>query len=175
MSTGQMTLVLAAFAILSLLVLGVNRILVEKTTVMLDSEAAITSISIAQAMIDEIQKREFDEKAILQRIYTPTNMTALASLGSDVGESVSTPDVSPFSSINHFDDVDDYNGYKRTVSTTRLGGFSVEDSVYYVTASNLDVEASSQTYYKKIVVKVTHSSLKQPIILTDIAVYRRYL
>ena len=175
MLSGQMMYVLGAFALLSLLVLSVNRIIVENTTVMLENEASISAISLAQAMVDEIQTKEFDENTIAARVYNVSGLTSVAALGRDAGESVPTTDVYPYLSVSAFDDVDDYNGYKRKVTSPRLGDFTISDSVYYLVASNLNLKSSTQTFYKKIVVTVTHPNMKRPIVLNDVAVYRRYI
>ena len=175
MISSHMMFVVGAFALLSLITLSVNSIIVEKTTVMLDTEASITAISIAQAMIDEIQSKEYDTQTVSARVYNTANLTPTNQLGPEVGESLTLPDVFPYQSATHFNDIDDYNGYRRTVSTTRLDNFAVTDSIYYVMESNLNLKSSTQTYYKKMVVTVTHPSMKVPVVLTDVVVYRRYI
>ena len=167
--------VLGAFALLSFLVLSVNTTILEKTEVILDTEASITSISLAQAMVDEIQSKEFDQKCIGVRIYNASDMTSSGSLGCDAGETLALPDTLTYLSTSRFNDVDDYNGYRRTVRTHSLDDFVVVDSVYYVSNSDPNQKSSTQTFYKKIVVKITNPVMKQPVILTDITVYRRYI
>ena len=167
--------VVGAFALLSLVTLSINSIIVEKTTVMLDTEASITGISLAQAMVDEIQSKEYDTQTIGVRVYDVANLTPTNSLGPEGGEGVTLPDVYPYQSVTGYNDLDDYNGYRRTVGTARLDNFTIVDSVYYVMESNLDLKSSTQTYYKKMVVTVTHPNMKVPVVLTDISVYRRYI
>ena len=175
MISSHMMFVVGAFALLSLITLSVNSIIVEGTTVMLDTEASITGISIAQAMIDEIQSKEYDTQTVSARVYNTANLTPTNLLGTEAGESISTPDVLPYQSATVFNDTDDYNGYRRTVSTTRLGNFAVTDSIYYVMESNLNLKSSTQTYYKKMVVTVAHPRMKVPVVLADVVVYRRYI
>ncbi len=175
MISSHMMFVVGAFALLSLITLSINSIIVETTTVMLDTEASITGISIAQAMIDEMQAREYDTHTVGARVYDAANLTPTNQLGPEAGESLTLPDVYPYQSATRFNDVDDYNGYRRTVSTSRLDNFTVVDSIYYVNESNLDLKSSPQTYYKKIVVRVTHPNMKVPVVLSDIVVYRRYI
>jgi hypothetical protein len=175
MASGQMMYVLGALALLSLLVLSVNKIIVENTSVMLENEASITAISLAQAMIDEIQTKEFDQNTVNARVYSTSGLTAVASLGPDAAESVPSIDTYSFQSASVFNDVDDYNNYQRKVSTPRLGDFLVRDSVYYLTESNLNQKSTSPTFYKKIVITVTHPNMARPIVLSDVAVYRRYI
>lgn len=175
MMTGHMMFVVVAFALLSLVTLGVNGLILEKTTVMLDAEASITAISIAQAMIDEIQTKSFDTKTVTARVFNAADLTPTIRLGPEAGETITLPDVFPFRSDSLYDDVDDYNNYRRTVTTPRLGNFAVVDSVYYASESNLDLRSSTQTFYKKIMVTVTHPSMRVPVVLTDVTVYRRYI
>ncbi len=170
-----MMFVVGAFALLSLVTLSINSIIVEKTTVMLDTEASITAISIGQAMIDEIQSKEYDTQTVGARVYDAANLTPTNQLGTEAGESLTLPDVFPYQSVSLYNDLDDYNGYRRTVSTSRMDNFTVVDSVYYVNETNLDLKSSTQTFYKKMVVTVTHPSMKVPVVLTDVIVYRRYI
>ncbi len=76
------------------------------------------------------------------------------------------PDVAPYKSIrgdntNYFYDVGSYNGYKRTVNSADISGYTLTVNVYYVTKSNDSTAASFQTFYKRIDVTVAH-----PIYLT---------
>ncbi|MGA7161230.1 MAG: hypothetical protein WBZ48_09510 [Bacteroidota bacterium] len=94
-------------------------------------------------------------------------------------------DVSPYKSIrgdngNWFDDVDDYNGYKRTANSADISGYNLAVSVYYVKRITLSsptrdtVEtASFQTYWKRIDVTVTHSVYLPPkgLVFSAIATY----
>ena len=174
MLSNETTLVVGAIVLLALIVLAANSFKLEGTTVMLDTEASITAISIAQTMIDEMQTKDFDEKTIGVRIYAPSDLTPESLLGPEGDETVPMPDVLPYSSGKNFDDIDDYIGYQRIISSPKLGKFSVFDSVCYVNESNLNEKAYTQTVCKMIVVKVTHRSLKQPVVLKDVMVYRRY-
>src|SRR3972149_2931687 len=129
MISSHMMFVVGAFALLSLITLSVNSIIVEKATVMLDTEASITGISIAQAMIDEIQSKEYDTQTVSARVYKTADLTPPSLLGREAGEGIATPDIFPYACVSVFNDVDDYNDYRRTVTTARLSTFSVLDSV----------------------------------------------
>ena len=180
MNTGQMLTVLFALGLLSTVTLGVNSMLVNKTETMLEAEASLTAISLAQTMIDEVQTKAYDMyTANGGKVYDSTGFTAASSLGASSSELAAVPQperpdtASPYKSIKYFNDVDDYQNYRRYAYTT-MGVFKITDTVYYVSESNPDVKSTTQTFYKKIIITVTHPNMKYPLKLSDVAVYRRY-
>ncbi len=176
MNTGQMLMVVGAMSLLGTITLSINKMIVDKTLLMLEAEATINSVSVAQAMIDEIQRKDFDQNTTGGvKVYSASSMTSPSALGPETGETFTLPDTStPFLSITKYNDVDDYNRYSRKASTPRLSGFTVTDSVYYVDENNPDNLSSTQTFVKKIVVTVTHPNMTNPLKLSDVAIYRRY-
>lgn len=177
MNTGQMMMVLGALMLLSMLSMSVNTMFIDKTTTMLDAEASLNAISIAQSMIDEVMVKSFDAATVSTKIYNASSFTAAGSLGASGIESsaVPLPDAaSPFSSLNNFNDVDDYHLYRRTVRTPRLGNFTVTDSVFYVRENDPNTKSFTQTFQKKVVVTVRHPNMVSPLQMSDVAVYRRY-
>jgi hypothetical protein len=172
-----MMLVLGALMLLSMLSLSVNSMFIDKTTTMLDAEASLDAISIAQSMIDEIQVKSFDAATVTNKIYNASDLTSASGMGPNSSESslVPLPDTtSPFRSVQYYSDVDDYNLYRRVVTNPRLGKFTVVDSVFYVSETVPDQRVGTQTFLKKIVVTVTHKNMRRPLQISDIAVYRRY-
>jgi len=176
MHTGQMLTVLGALALLSLVSLSINTMIVGKTTVMLDAEAQLNAISIAQTMIDEIMTKSYDAATVDKKIYNADDFTSPGGLGCSSTEksAVSTPDSYPYTSVAGYNDVDDYNNYTRQAATPRMGKFLVTDTVYYVFESDPNVKASVPTFFKKVVVTVRHPNMSSPLQLSDVAVYRRY-
>jgi hypothetical protein len=176
MHTGQMLMVLGALALLSLVSLSINTMLVGKTTTMLDAEAQLNAVSIAQSMIDEIMTKAYDANTVSAKVYNATDFTAPGGLGCSGAEAsaVPLPDSYPYRSAQGYNDVDDYNRYRRTVFTPRMGNFTVVDSVYYVAETNPDQLSGAQTFFKKVVVTVTHPNMSSPLTMSDVAVYRRY-
>lgn len=173
----QMLMVLGAIMLLSMVSLSVNTMFIGKTTTMLDAEANLNAISIAQTMIDEIMVKSYDASTVSAKIFNPSSFTGAGSLGANGTETsnVSQPDTaSPFRSVQYYNDVDDYHLYRRVVNTPRLGKFVVKDSVFYVLESNPDQKAMTQTFHKKVVVTVSHPNMLRPLQLSDVAVYRRY-
>ena len=172
----QMLAVLFAMVLLGSTILAVNVLLIDKTETMLEAEASLTAVSLGQSMMDEIMTKSYDQAtAGGARIYDSTLFTAPGALGPSGAESglVPLPDPSGLSD-KWYNDIDDYNGYNRRASTPILGNFTVKDSVYYVSESNLNVKVNYQTNLKRIVIIVTHRNMRYPLSLTDLVVYRKF-
>jgi hypothetical protein len=190
MNTGQTMLILAAMAILSLLTLSINSSLVNASVFGLNMEVNLDGISVAQSMLDEVLFNDFDQSTTNNvRAFDYNDITPVASLGPDgSGEAITgnvdvedTLKVNDFQSKTKFNDVDDYNGYKRKAWNTRLGWFDVSVKVSYVDESNPDALSSTPTFYKRVVVTVTHPNMITdsqgkiiPMVLKDLSIYRRY-
>jgi hypothetical protein len=181
MNTGQVMMVLGAFTLLSVLVLNVNGMITGTMQTSLEMQATLNAVSIAQSMMDEILKREFDEASINTRIYNTNDMTPTAGLGPNLGETIFGID-STFQSKSKFDDVDDYHNYRRKVKDSHLGWYYVTNSVEYVNETEPDQKIWSQTFVKRITITVANqymlkkknSNEVQPVVLKELAVYRRY-
>ena len=193
MNTGQMLLVLGALMLLSLVALTINSMLVDKTATMLEVEAHLDAVSLGQSMLDEILTQAYDQTvANGAKVFDSTGFTASASFGPNgtEGSNVPLPDppdtANPFKSLKYYNDVDDYNGYKRLAYTSAMGTFSIIDTVYYVTELDPSVKSTPQTFFKKVVVTIRHPNMypssvpynqwtgKYYLQVTDVAVYRRY-
>jgi hypothetical protein len=172
-----MLTVLGALLLLSMVSLSINSMLVGRTTTMLEAEAQLNAVSIAQSMIDEIMTKSYDAATSSgEKIYKESEFTGAGSLGCSGAEAstVPTPDSYPYKSVTGYNDVDDYHKYTRIVNTPRMGKFLVTDSVYYVVEKSPDIAAPIQTFHKKVVVTVRHPNMYAPLQLSDVAVYRRY-
>lgn len=172
----QMFTIIGALVLLGTTSLGINFMLASKTTTMLEAEASLNAVSIAQTMIDEVMTKSYDAAtANGTKIYNASQFTGAGSLGCNSTEAanVPQPDVS-FNSVKYYNDVDDYNNYQRNVSTPILGTFAVVDTVFYVSETNPDQKSYTQTFYKKAVVTIRHSNISYPLQLSDVVVYRKY-
>lgn len=192
MNTGQIMFVLGAFAMLSVMSLSFNRTMFGSTQLGYEMEATLNALSVGQSMLDEIMQRDFDQNTTNGKVvYSFDSLTANANLGRDGGIELNpgNPDVeTPLGSTVYaskacFNDVDDYHLYHRKVWDAQMGWFDVLDSVKYVSETSPNTETTSPTFYKKIVVVVTHPSLPKmnpsdtaslPIILRDIKIYRQF-
>lgn len=190
MQSGQSVLVIGAFVILSTMTLNVNATLVNTSTTGLEMEATLDAISIAQSTIDETLTKDFDQRtAGGVRIYSPSGLTETDDFGTDgtsekIGgdTGVDTSSTSNFESQVKFNDVDDYNGYLRKVWNPRFGWFTVKVHIDYVNEDDPSAAQTNSTFCKRVSVTVTHPNLVKdtknnviPLVIQDLAVYRRYL
>ncbi|MEP0824228.1 MAG: hypothetical protein HRF40_01955 [Nitrososphaera sp.] len=185
MNTGQMMLVIGAFAMLATLALSINGTIINTMSLSVESEMAMNAHAFAQSMLDEILTKWFDQRAISTKIYKYSDMTAYGSLGPDGGEFfplVGGYDVN-FKSMTFFNDVDDYHRYKRKITNNLGWVFTVIDSIDYVYEGkdSTDMRSPTQTFYKRITVYVYNDNMAKdasgnviPTIMKDFAVYRRY-
>ena len=198
---GQTMLILGAFALLSVLTLSVNQTLLSTQTIGLEMEANLTALSVAQSLMDEIATKEFDERTTTGlKIYSPDEMTEIADLGTETGETDITwadsayydngsstaaydngGTLYDFRSKTLYDDVDDYHGYRRKAYDTRMGYFDVSVRIGYVNEEIPDSASSDRTNQKAIRISVSQFNLSRnqygdllPVVLTDLAVYRRF-
>jgi hypothetical protein len=173
MSLGQSVLAILALVVITFLVVSANRIITQSLQDELKGEAYNQAGEIANDLINEVKKKKFDDPTVVHyymgqpyHLYdfyqSPSDFTLPSSLGptTSVGN-VNNPDRYPYKSIG-YDDFDDYNGYQRIVDTPIMNGFVVNCTVSYVDSTNLNTPVSHQTYYKRLVVKVT-----QPTYLRD--------
>ena len=125
------------------------------------NEYCICAISLAQSVIEEAKAKSFDQKSNLAAPDSASNF-----LGTDGGtETIVQPDTltgaSPYSSTNKgflsttkFNDVDDYNGYKRKVNTQRAEGYSISTKVSYANPLDPNSTTGSKTFCKLMTVTV---------------------
>lgn len=191
MNTGQIMMVIFAFAMLSTLALAVNGAITTTLTVTFESELALNAHSIAQSLLDEIMSNEFDEKTVGGvRVYSRGEMTATGALGTDAGEALpgglGSFDVldsvkQSFHSQRKFDDVDDFRDYRRRVRNLLGWQFEARTTVEYVMEADPNQPSTPQTYIKRITVSVTNPNMAKddssnviPVVMRDLAIYRRY-
>jgi len=161
---GQTLLVMGAMVLLSIAVLSANRIILDRMNSGYETQAIFDAVPIAESKLDEIRRKAFDEKSINKRIYDASNFTQPAYLGKDAGETTTVT----------YDDIDDYNNDSLRFSTPVLENFWVVSKIQYVSETNPDQVSSTPTFFKLITVKVYHYSMKIPITMTFLYVYRRF-
>lgn len=179
MNLGQSTLAIVALVVITFLVVSANRIIIQSREDELKGEAFNQAGEIASDLISEALKKKFDNPLAVHsywdhgylksyKLYDfyqdSTDFTAPGSLGPNSNESaaVPLPDRYPYKSISGYDDFDDYDGYQRIVDTPIMTGFVVNCTVVYVDAANLNNPVNYCTYYKRLVVNVSH-----PVYLPD--------
>jgi hypothetical protein len=158
MGGGQTMITAAFFVLLIASVITANRMIGDSTASTYEGDARNLAVDIARSVINEAYRLRYDENTADSTYQATTAFTPAASLGPDAGETVSPlPDVAPFQSYTKFDDVDDYNGYSRTVDAGSIPGFRVTVAVYYVDENTYE-QTNTRTYLKRIDVSVEHST-----------------
>jgi len=148
---------IGAIALLALVSLRFNSTLLENRTTEVENKVYLTAFSLADDLIEEIKQKAFDEETVEWRAIPVEQLSPASSFGPvDPGEST----------VNTFDDIDDYHGYQKAVSLPHVENYSVMSTVDYVSATDPDVTSSSQSYFKRISVRVTSPYLSHPVKLS---------
>jgi hypothetical protein len=159
-----MLMALGALALLSFLVLRVNSGQLTSQDNMQNTKYGLLAVSLATSVIEDANRRAFDNKSIDNGLTSTTQLTSVGSLGPESGETYDT-----------FDDVDDYNNYTRTDTTTKVAVFNIACNVVYVDTTNPNQAATVPTWHKKITVRVTSKSMKDTVSLSQIFSYWTFL
>ena len=157
-------LAIGAMVIFGTFLSSSNRLMTGNTQIAEQNEYYLTALSLGQSVIAEAKTKAFDQKTVTTAVSAPESLSV--TLGSDGStESVPNPDTlitsSPYTTNTpgffsnlKFNDVDDYNGYKRKVNTPRAEGYTVSAKVAYASATYPDSGKFSRTYCKKMTVTV---------------------
>jgi hypothetical protein len=197
MNLGQTMITMGMFVLLVMSVISANRMLVQNAETGLQTEALAESATIANDVFQEVQGQLFDHLVDTSRSdQTQTEFsspTGGSPVNSEWGPSNAEraavgamPDAAgsgQYRSITAFDDVDDYNGYSRTVDVDtlngiRLGGFVVHVRVMYVDPNQppdpdtKDLKVVDyQTFMKRIEVDVEHPQYLSKITYKSVMSY----
>jgi len=148
---------IGAIALLALVSLRFNSTLLESRTTEVENKVYLTAFSLADDLIEEIKQKAFDEQTVEWRAIPVEQLSPVSLFGPvDPGES----------NVSTFDDIDDYHGYQKAVSLPHVENYSVMSTVDYVSATDPDVNSTSQTYFKRISVRVTSPYLSHPVKLS---------
>lgn len=154
MNSVQSMLTMGALVLLSLSSLRFNNSVLENSTAQVENKVYLTAFSLADDMIETIKQRSFDE-ATLKFPTGLANLTAADKLGPESGETYQT-----------FNDIDDYNFYKKTVNAPHAENYGIICRVHYVDGSDPDTEINTQSYYKKVTVTVTSPFMREDVNLS---------
>lgn len=161
MNTGQTLLITVGLLLFTIFILTVYRTTTSRFAFAIANEALLTGTGIAQSLIDEVTSKNFDEKTINKVVSVPDSLTPVKFLGPDDGEN----------DVTKFDDIDDYNNYKRIEALSRLGNFRSWIKVYYVNPNLPDQMSISRTFAKKIEVYVQNDFVTDTVKLYRIVTY----
>jgi hypothetical protein len=163
MNTGQMMLTMGAMIMLSILILRVNNNQLRSQDTMQNSKYGLLAISVASSVIEDANKKAFDEATVNNSVTSTASLTTVANLGPESGETYDT-----------FDDIDDYNNYTKTDSSMPSAVFNIKCTVCYVSASTPDITSATPTWNKKITVYVTSKSIRDTVKLSQVFSYWSY-
>jgi hypothetical protein len=162
-------LTIGALLLLGIFMLSANSLMADNSQLADQNEYCLTSLSVGQSIIDEAKAKAFDQQTINQTVLQASGLTPVARLGPDTTETVGSPDTlssGTFRSAAIFNDVDDYNGYVRSVSTSRIDGYSVRVSVVYASLTYPDSTSATPTFCKRMTVIVTNKYMQGQVILS---------
>lgn len=162
MSNIQSLTTIGAIALFSLISVRFDSAVLENTRVEVENKIYLTAFSLADDLIEEIKQKAFDEETVVFRSINPEELTPRNNFAPEFRDAGETTDPATW------DDIDDYNGYSKYVSLPHAEGFQVTSQVEYVSASNPDVTSLTQTFFKRITVRVTSAYLSNPVKLSFI-------
>lgn len=146
-----------SLVLLIITMLNFNSSYLYNSNIETENKVMLTAFSLADAMIEEIKARSFDEKTLEFTTANPSMLTSSGSLGPEAGELYGS-----------FDDIDDYNKYQKLISAPHAEDYLVKNVVEYVKADNPDEVSSIQTFYKRVTVYVTSPYMKNAVKLSFI-------
>ncbi|MCX6132936.1 MAG: hypothetical protein NTU47_03890 [Ignavibacteriales bacterium] len=160
MNLGQTMLTAGMLMLLIMSVVSANRMIGENTQAQLQTQALAISATLANDLLLEILSRKFDANSDTLGLKVPSDFDDADHLAPGASELANCPQpdssyVGAFRSITAYNDVDDYNGYRRIVTSNGLSGFKLDVVIYYVSSGTPDTKTTSRTNFKRIQVTVT--------------------
>jgi hypothetical protein len=165
MSSTQMILALGAMILLMITIQNINKKTLYTENTMYNSNFGITATSLACSIIEDAGKKRFDNvfysgDSIVTSVGT---FTPASALGVEAGEDISNPLT--------FNDFDDYNKYTAVDSSMPSAVFNISCSVSYVNPALPDIAIATQSWHKKITVKVWSKSMRDTLAMSTIFSY----
>lgn len=157
MSNIQSFLSIGAITLMSIVSLRFNEAVLQNSSIEIENKVYLTAFSLADDLIEEIKEKAFDETTVLFPTTDPLTLTLPEKLGVDAS------DVYP-----DFNDVDDFNGYTRTISAPHAEDYEISCLVWYVNPADQSQLSTKQTFYKRVEVEVSSPYMKSPISLSFI-------
>ena len=159
MNTGQSLFSIGALLLLSLTVLRINNSILITESILQDSKLGVLATSVATSLMEEANKKAFDENTVNDAVLDVSALTSANSLGPNTGE---TPDT--------YDDFDDYNGYTKRDTVNSID-FKMVCTFNYVDPDNIDGYTTQKTWNKKMTIKITSSLYKDALTFSTIYSY----
>ena len=157
MSNSQSMLSLGALLLLSLVSLRFNSSALENATVEVENKIYLTAFSLADDLIEEIKQKAFDAATVDFPTTNPADLTPPSGLGHADWE------IYP-----NYNDIDDFNGFTKSISAPHAENYNVSSEVFYVSETNPNTKVMTQTFYKKVEITVDSPYIRNPVTLSFI-------
>jgi hypothetical protein len=121
-----------------------NKVMIGNNQLASQNEYYIAALSYGQSVIEEAKTKAFKEgnfigtDAVAEKITWTDTLTSKG-----------------FVSELKFDDVDDYDGYRRRIDSPRAEGYIVISNVSWVDESSPNTSSMTETLYKRMTIKIT--------------------
>ncbi len=155
MNLSQFILLFAAFIILSVSILLVNKNTLETVDERIQSKNQLQLIIETKNLFEEIKTKIYDEKIVSMISLLRDSLTSPSKFGPD-GES-----------YPYFDDIDDYHNYTRDIILDNLL-YKLRVSVWYVNENNPNNISYTPTFYKLVKISCADRYQKQLFELNQI-------
>lgn len=159
MNTGQSLLSIGALLILSLSILRVNNEILLTDSILQESKLGVLATSLATSLMEEANRKAFDEASAYDAVTSLTQLTAPLSLGPETGETSAT-----------FNDFDDYNNYTQC-DTIHAIDYELSCIVDYITPNNVEGKIMAKSWHKKITIIVKSSFIADSLIYSSVYSY----
>jgi len=156
-----------AFVLFGALVLSNRTMMENNTSLAAENEVSLAALASAQSIIEEAKTKAFDQNTLGNAEVADSNGLSTR-MGPDASEvrppSPDTLTTNGFKSSTNFNDIDDYDGYKRLVrmSSGKDDVLLNSVSVDYVRFSNPQDISAVTTYCKKMTITVTTKYVPRP-------------
>ena len=153
-------LTIGAMALLALISLRFNTTVLQNRITEVENKVYLTAFSLADDLIEEIKQKAFDEQTVVFKSISPAQLTPTNNFAPEV------LDAGENGFPSTWDDIDDYNGYNKLISTPHVENYTVSSTVQYVSASDQDEVSNVQTFFKRVTVRVSSPYLSHPVRLS---------
>lgn len=135
-----------------------NKVMIGNNQLASQNEYYIAALSYGQSVVEEAKTKEYQGYIVVGSGPTAVKTKSLLLGVESAGEKITWIDslgAKGFASESKFDDVDDYDGYRRRINSPRAEGYIVSTSVNWVDESSPNSISVTPTRYKRMIVNVT--------------------
>jgi hypothetical protein len=131
-----------------------NRVMIGNNQLASQNEYYIAALSYGQSVIEEAKTKDYRGTVVFGSTRTASLLCGPEAFAERIAYADTLTDRG-FASERKFDDVDDYDGYRRLVNSPRAEGYVLVTAVDWVDESNPNAVSGTPTSYKRMVVSIT--------------------